>query len=128
MVVDLDRPVIWDCRVTQDRWYTHEYSFEKQPGFLLQSIAAAHADFYFDVSPTELVCIELMCYELNPEPRFTSTKHEEIYLAGGFPWEEAPHYLVESRGELFGLSSVRCIIIGVFLLLLYIYYSSLVLS
>jgi hypothetical protein len=100
LVVDLDSPVLWYCRVSHHNWYSHEYSFEKHPGFQIQSIAAIHGDFYFSVSPTELVCMELMCYEFNPEPRFMTIEHGKIWLAGGFPLEKAPQHLVESRQDL----------------------------
>uniref|UniRef100_A0ACD5Y7W8 Uncharacterized protein n=1 Tax=Avena sativa TaxID=4498 RepID=A0ACD5Y7W8_AVESA len=97
LVVDLDLPILWYCRVSHHNWYTHEYSFEKHPGFQIQSVAAVHGDFYFSVSPIELVCMELMCYEFAPEPRFTTIEHGKIWLAGGFPLEKAPQHLVESR-------------------------------
>jgi hypothetical protein len=104
LVVDMDKPVFRYCRVddqARHRWYSHEYSFQRRRGFQVKSIAASHGDFYFPLSPTELVCMELMCYEFNPEPRFTTVEHGELYLAAELTWEEAPRHLVGSRGELF---------------------------
>lgn len=109
LVVDMDKPVFRYCRVdgqAHHRWYSHEYSFQRRPGFRVQSIAAAHGDFYFPLSPTELVCMELMCYEFNPAPRFTTVEHSELYLDPELPWEKAPRHLVGSHGEL--LMVVQC--------------------
>ncbi|KAM0883338.1 hypothetical protein ACQ4PT_031746 [Festuca glaucescens] len=103
LVVDMDKPVFRYCRVdsqAQQRWYSYEYSFQRRHGFHVQSIAAANGDFYFPLSPTELVCMELMCYEFSPEPRFTTVEHGELYLAPELPWEEAPRHLVGLHGEL----------------------------
>ncbi|CAM0911929.1 unnamed protein product [Alopecurus aequalis] len=114
LVVDADRPVIRYCRVDpythHPRWYAHEYSFEGRPGFQVRSVAAALGDFYFPLSPTELVCMELMCYEFSPAPRFTTVEHQQVYLDPELPWDKAPRHLVGSAdGEELLMVVQRCL-------------------